>query len=228
VLGYDIERPHRVLVVTDERHSADDALFHAVRRSARDTGTGTLLVARASMIVVLADADGPRRGDWERLRGAVQREAGRRRCRVGVGDRCTRVADFPHSYRQAQLAIRVQEATGAVPQVAVFDELGVYQLFGELTDLEALEDFVTKWLGPLLDYDERKHSDLVLTLDRYLTAGGNYDASARAIGTHRSTLKYRLKRIREISHLDLRDPDTLFNLQLATRARTILLALRDV
>ncbi|MDQ1430288.1 MAG: hypothetical protein QOF40_890, partial [Actinomycetota bacterium] len=153
-LGYDLQRPHRVLVVTDDQQPPEDeALFHAVRRAARDTGTGTLLVARASMIVVLADADDPRSGVWERFRGAVQREVGRARCRVGVGDACTRVADFPRSYRQAQLALRVQEGTGADPRAAVFEELGVYQLFGELTDLEALEDFVMKWLGPLLDYD---------------------------------------------------------------------------
>jgi len=35
---------------------------------------------------------------------------------------------------------------------------------------------------------------------------------------HRSTVKYRLQRIREVSGLDLNDPNTRFNLQLATRA----------
>jgi DNA-binding PucR family transcriptional regulator len=37
---------------------------------------------------------------------------------------------------------------------------------------------------------------------------------------HRSTLRYRLQRIRTVSGLDLTDPDTRFNLQLATRAWT--------
>jgi hypothetical protein len=40
------------------------------------------------------------------------------------------------------------------------------------------------------------------------------------------TLKYRLQRIREISGLDLSDPDTRFNFQLATRAWQTLAALR--
>jgi DNA-binding PucR family transcriptional regulator len=228
-IGYDLQRPHRVLVVTDDhRPPEDEALFHAVRRAARDTGTGTLLVARSAMIVVLADADDPRSGVWERFRGAVQREVGRARCRVGVGDVCRQVADFPRSYRQAQLALRIQEGTGAGPQSAVYEELGVYQLFGDLTDLESLEEFAMKWLGPLLEYDAQKNSELVFTLDRYLAAGGSYDASAKAVGTHRSTLKYRLQRIRDISRLDLGDPDILFNLQLATRAWSTLLALRSV
>ena len=44
---------------------------------------------------------------------------------------------------------------------------------------------------------------------------------------HRSTLKYRLRRIREVSGYDLGVPDTQFNLQLATRAWRTLQALRQ-
>jgi DNA-binding PucR family transcriptional regulator len=180
------------------------------------------------MIVVLADAERGPPGTWERFRGAVQREVGGSRCRVGVGDLCARVADFPRSFRQAKLALRIQEAAGAESRATVFEDLGVYRLFGELPNLELLEEFVQQWLGALLEYDAHKNSDLVLTLDRYLAAGGNYTASADAIGTHRSTLKYRLQRIREISRHDLGDPDTLFSLQLATRAWSTLRALRNV
>jgi DNA-binding PucR family transcriptional regulator len=43
---------------------------------------------------------------------------------------------------------------------------------------------------------------------------------------HRSTLKYRLQRIRELTGFELGDPETLFNLQLATRAWLTLQALR--
>jgi len=57
-----------------------------------------------------------------------------------------------------------------------------------------------------------------MTLSEYLECGGNYDATARVLSVHRSTLKYRLRRIREVSGYDLRLPDTQFNLQLAARA----------
>ena len=51
--------------------------------------------------------------------------------------------------------------------------------------------------------------------------------SAKALSVHRSTLKYRLQRIGEISGHDLSDPDTSFNLQLAIRAWHTLAALRS-
>jgi hypothetical protein len=53
------------------------------------------------------------------------------------------------------------------------------------------------------------------------------DASAKALVVYRSTLKSRLQRIRELSGHDVNDPDSRFNLQLATRAWATLRALRS-
>jgi len=82
----------------------------------------------------------------------------------------------------------------------------------------AVEGFVREWLGALLDYDESKKSELVLTLSHYLECGGNYAESAATLRIHRSTLRYRLSRIREITGVDIRDVDNRFNLHAATRA----------
>ena len=223
-LGYDLERPHRVLVVEGRaRVRDDDAFFHAVRRAARDTGVGSLMVARGSAVVVLSDNDRP----WEAFRLAVLGGLGGGRCRVGVGGRCEEPESFPRSYQEATFALRLQGSSGGEDQVTVFDNLGVYGILSAVEDITGVERFVRSWLGALLDYDTRKHSDLVATLTGYLECGGNYDATAAALTVHRSTLKYRLQRIREISGYDLADPDVRFNLQLATRAWSTLGALRS-
>ena len=104
----------------------------------------------------------------------------------------------------------------------------MYRLFLGVDDVEGIERFVHEWLGGLLDYDAGKEgSELVATLGHYLDYGGNYEATAQALSVHRSTLKYRLRRIREISGHDLASPDILFNLQLASRAWRTLQALRS-
>jgi sugar diacid utilization regulator len=222
-LGYDLERPHRVVVVEGRgRSREDEAFFNAVRRAARDTESGTLLVARAGAVVVLSPADGP----WEPFRAAVLSELGGGRCRMGVGGPCARPADFPRSYREAQLALKMQDASKSSDLATVFGDLGIYRILAEVEDTAGIERFVQDWLGPLLDYDARKSSELVTTLSRYLECAGSYDATAKALCVHRSTLKYRLQRIREISGHDLACADTHFNLQLATRAWQTLSALR--
>jgi len=149
------------------------------------------------------------------------------RCRIGVGGQCQAVEDFPRSYREAELAMRVQKASGGPEQVTVYDDLGVYKVLASANDTSSIERFVDEWLARLIDYDSAHGTQLVLTLSEYLECGGNYDASAKALSVHRSTLKYRLNRIRQVSGYDLSHPDNQFNLQLATRAWRTLQALRQ-
>jgi sugar diacid utilization regulator len=222
-LGYALDKPHRVVVIeSPDLAGGGDTLFLAVRRAARDTGLGSFVVPQGRAVVMVAEAD---RG-WPELRAAVRDHLGGGRCRVGVGGPCVRPAEFPRSHHEAKLALRMQDTAGGADRITVFDDMGVYRILAEVQEADSIERFVRQWLGRLLDYDAEKRTDLVETLTRYLEHGGNYDATARAVAVHRSTLKYRLQRIREISGHDLTDPDTQFNLQLAARARQTLLALR--
>lgn len=218
-LGYDLDRPHRVVVVElrPGPAAATDTLLTAVREAARPFGASLMFMSRAGTIVMLV-ADVPHEGDrWTLLRDAVQVELGSR-CLIGVGTICRRPADFSRSHHEAELCGRMLHATGDPDGVAVYEDLGVYQLLSEVPDPQAVSRFIRRWLGALLDYDTSNGASLTLTLSRFLKGGGNYDKAATALSIGRSTLRYRLQRIRELSGHDLTDPDTRFNLQLATRA----------
>jgi sugar diacid utilization regulator len=223
-LDYDLQRPHRVLVIEGHGRTKDnDAFFQAVRHAAREEPAGTLLVARGAQVVLLADCE----ADWESLRNAVMRELGGGRARIGVGERCERIADFPRSYSQARLAMRLLATAEWDDRAVRFDDLGVYRLLIGNESLGEVERFVQQWIGPLLAYDQQRSADLVRTLSHYLDRGGKYEATAAALIVHRNTLKYRLQRIRQITGLDLSDPEVCFNLQLATRAWHTLTALHS-
>jgi DNA-binding PucR family transcriptional regulator len=222
-LGYNLRRPHRVVVATLEGRGDDEGFFDAVRRAASAVRVGSMLATRPHDVIVLADTEAP----WEQFRSYVVAELHGRSCRIGVGGRCSELADFPRSCREAELALRIQRTLGGPDQVTLFDDLGVYQVLATASDTSAMERFVTRWLGPLIDYDNDHGAQLVLTLSEYLDCGGSYDASSRALSVHRSTLKYRLRRIREVSGYDLGHPATHFSLQLATSAWSTLQALRQ-
>jgi sugar diacid utilization regulator len=223
-LGYDLGRPHRVVAVEPRLdHGADmEAFGLAVRTAASTIGAGSLIAARTADVIVLADAD----VSWPRLHGSIQDEPPGWPCSVGIGGSTREVADFPRSHHEAQLALRIQKAIGQAEQVTVFDDLGVYQLLATEADTSAMEAFVQEWLGHLMDYDAVHGAQLITTLSEFLACGGSYSEAARALLVHRSTLKYRLRRIREISGHDLGAADVQFNLQVATRAWRTLQALR--
>jgi DNA-binding PucR family transcriptional regulator len=222
-LGYDLQRPHRVVVVEGHgRERGNDTLFQAVRRAAREEPAGSLLVARGTQVVLLAD----READWESLRLAVIRELGDGAARIAVGEQCSSVADFPRSFRQARLAMHLLQTAEWEDRAVRFEDLGVYRLLIGNDTLDEVERFVQQWIGPLLAYDRQRGADLVRTLGHYLDRGGNYEATAAALIVHRNTLKYRLQRIRQITGHDLSDPETCFNLKLATRSWQTMRALQ--
>jgi hypothetical protein len=228
-LGFDVGRPYRVVVVEPQldgdRDVDMDAFAQAVRRAARDTRSGAFFSRRDDEVVVLSPTDGP----WTALRAAVAAEPGGGDCRVGVGERCDDIADLPSSWRQATLALRLHDALDEIGDVVEFERMGIYRLLVETVESVGVERFVRDWLrplAPLLDYDADNRSELVGTLSQYLRCGGRYDATARALSVHRSTLRYRLQRIREVTGRDLNDPDTVFDLQMATRAWRTLARLR--
>ncbi len=224
VFQHDLNLSHRVVVFEGRGRTRDeDQFFTAVRRTARDFGLGSLLVARAGTVVLLTDRD----VKWEDVQATVIRELAGGNCRIGVGGLTHGPDDFPTSHREAVLALNLLNGKAGAHHVVAFDDLGVYRLLASTKDSREIEKFVAQWLGPLLEYDERRHSELVLTLYRYLECGGRYDETAGALLIHRSTLKYRLQRIRDISQLPIGDADVNFNLQLACRAWSTLKALRS-
>jgi sugar diacid utilization regulator len=214
-LGYDLGRPHRVVVAEGSDRSGDDEVFvGAVRRTAAELGVGSVVVAYEGAAVLLCDAD----TRWPLFRQRTVAALTGGRCRLGIGTQCRHPREFASSHRQARLAVKLQAVCSGTDQVTEYEHLGVYQLLSQCDDPAAVDQLTRRWLQPLLDADARRGSQLVATLAAYLEHGGNYDATARSLSVHRSTLKYRLQRIREVSGYDLTDRDTRFNLQLSCRA----------
>jgi DNA-binding PucR family transcriptional regulator len=221
-LGYDLQRPHWVIVAEGRGRTRDDEFFfHSIRRAARELSVGELIVSRKGAIVILAN----RQVDWEEFRQTILRELGGGRCRLGIGAQGGKPADFVRSYREALLALKMLRSYSHDDRSLSFDASGVYRLLCGVEDLAHVDGFVREWLGKLIDYDTQKGSDLVKTLSHYLEYGGSCDSAAGTLFVHRSTVKYRLQRVREITGFDLNDPNVRFNLQLSTRAWQTLQAL---
>jgi len=220
-LGYDIDRPHRAVLV-ERATSKVGLLAPAVRRAAQHFNQGTpLMTSRAAGVVLLVDHELP----WGAFADAVDEENGGSH-RVGIGS-LRGAGDFHQSASEAELALVLTDKLGRRGQVTLFEDLGVWCLLAAHSDPSQLADFVRQWLGVLIDYDAAHQADLTATLVAYLHNDRAYDATAQQLAIHRSTLRYRLGRIEGLSGRDLRDPEHRFNLGLACRAWTTLKAFGD-
>jgi DNA-binding PucR family transcriptional regulator len=71
---------------------------------------------------------------------------------------------------------------------------------------------------PLEDYDREHNSDLIRTLSVFFDMNANASETAERLFLHRNSLAYRLDRIRQITGLDLKSPETRLALQLGLLA----------
>jgi DNA-binding PucR family transcriptional regulator len=131
--------------------------------------------------------------------------------RVGVSGRHD-VTTLRQSIREAESALRMSSAA-----VVTFDDLGVWRLLAQ-ADPERIASYIDEWIGPLVEYDADHRAHLVDTLAAFLAGQGAQASIAIKLHIHRSTLKYRLGRVRELTGRDLSDSEVRFNLELACRA----------
>lgn len=135
------------------------------------------------------------------------------------------VLQAPDGLRQVRyaLALRRQGALRAnVISTASVDDLGLYSLLYPLWGSEAVERFRADLLSSLDRYDQQhKQSDLIGTLDVYLSLGGALAEASERLGIHRNTLSYRLQRIEDLTGRDLSQPQQRLLLRVALLARSL-------
>jgi sugar diacid utilization regulator len=216
--GHDLRGPHHVVVVQWRGRRTDDAVAEAVGHTVAALQLKSLTSRRSGMVVLLVHG----RPDGDRLHQELAAQLGNWAGAIGIGGHCEAPSEFPRSYSEAVRALNIRQGSRAPHGATAFDQLGIYRILDTGESRDEIESFVREWLGSLLDYDALKHADLVRTLSQYFECGGNYDETAAALIIHRSTLRYRLGRIREITQLNLNDVDSRLNLHVATRAWQVL------
>jgi sugar diacid utilization regulator len=210
-IGHDLDTPHQVVAVdwSGATHAHD-----TVTRATNTLGIRCLSGSNGDMVVLVAASPVPATDLYDLL----CRELGSTGGAVGVGGRADSVAELPRSFGEATRALELRRDSRAPDGLSMFDELGLYRILHAGQDSAEIERYVREWLGPLLEYDDRHHADLTNTLFRYLECGGNYTTTANTLRIHRSTLRYRLRRIRDVGDIDFHDVDSRLNLHVAARA----------
>jgi sugar diacid utilization regulator len=222
-LGHDLHGPHHVLAVRWPEAQDEAGVVLAVQRAVRLCDIDAL-VARQSDAVVVVAAPPESWGaahHWGELHSALSEILPGPRGSIGVGEVHDSPAELPRSYSEALHALAMVEWSRG-SGVMTFEELGVLRLLFTSQDKHGVEQFVRDWLGVLIDYDRARSTELVTTLSRYYGCGGNYDATAAALHVHRSTLRYRLQRIRDLTGHDLGAADCRLDLEIATQAWQVL------
>jgi len=234
LFNWDIFKPHRVavldLALEDEAWHENDILGQQARKTAIFDELKSKLASYDSdilfakkddvyVLIVPEDKEGTdERKYWaqlaDKLQKWLQQSTIRSRGTCSIGGVAYHPDDYYTCYRQAMQALHVLTHQSAPQSYAFFDDLGSYTILHLIKDTAEAQDFKQNYLKKLLDYSNANQMDLFQTLRAYLEQNGNLKKTSEHLFIHRSTLLYRLGRIKEILNIDIDHAETRFNLMM--------------
>jgi purine catabolism regulator len=153
------------------------------------------------------------------LRTAVVERLGEQDVRAGAGG-VVPPGEAGRSLREARYALQVCRLEGW--EAAGFEDLGTYRLLLSMTDPDALRAFADSLLAPVDAYDREHGGELQASLRAFLQHNARWETAAAELFVHRHTLRYRMRKVEELTGRDLGSSFDRMEFWLALRARELL------
>ncbi|MET9319091.1 GAF domain-containing protein [Streptomyces sp. NPDC003038] len=209
-LGVNLTRPHSVFVMHGETAARRRLLAVAAREGRARSGLAGL---HHDHVVLVAPTDEP--GRTARGLAAEVSQAVGSPVTVGAAGPAAGAAGLSAAHAEAHRCLSALQALGHTGHGGALSDLGfVGVLLGDHADLAA---YVRKTLGPVLDYDTQRGTDLVGTLDAYFAQGASLSRTRTALHVHVNTVVQRLERVGSVLGEDWNTPARALEIQLALR-----------
>ncbi|MGF1428369.1 helix-turn-helix domain-containing protein [Kitasatospora sp. LaBMicrA B282] len=212
-LGTDLDAAHLILVAQSPAGSPTKLAAAGLQHL---FGRGGICTEHAGTTVILlphqpgTDPSAAARGTAERLTRLTGTPV-----TVAAAGPAAGPAALATAHAQAQRCLHAMHALGRTGEGGCAADLGfVGVLLGDGHDVAG---FVAGVLGPLLEYDARRGTDLVGTLRTYFACGQNLTLAKDELHIHVNTVAQRLDRIQAILGADWNSPERGLELQLALR-----------
>ncbi|WP_238384606.1 helix-turn-helix domain-containing protein [Segeticoccus rhizosphaerae] len=209
----DPDEPHVVLVV----RGAGDQPRRSLVLSTQSALDGAGLVGEHDgdvVAVIGAGEAGPP------ARQVAQRLGRRARVTVGAAGPTSELAALPDLHAEAARTVAALTALGREGDGAAAADLGFAGLVVGSSPQIGL--FVDTVLGPVADYDRRRRTELLTTLEAYFAAGCSPRHAADSLHVHVNTVAQRIERISALLGSDWQQPERSLEIQLALRLRRLL------
>jgi purine catabolism regulator len=147
--------------------------------------------------------------------------------RAGCG-RAVASAEARRTFHEARCALEARVLAGngengAEPTsgVATYRDLGSFQLLLSLQDDDALRLFCDSILGPIEASEGPYGGELMRSLEAFIEENGQWERAAKRLYCHRHTLRYRIRKVEELTGRNLSSARDRIEFWLALRGREL-------
>jgi len=209
--GWDLRNKRAVMLVCWDHQEITPQrqrlLATAVTHIIRDCRPESLIFERESEILILPqlpDACDPQTAQEimqslaQRLLNNLPSHLKNASVVVAIGGVQPSFKEIVPSYQEARRAMAMRQRLSLRYPVVTFQDVRIFSLLERhLEDDEAVSLF-QRTIGPLVEYDDKHNTELVHTAEVYFDCNYRLQQAANQLLIHPSSLKYRLRRIREI------------------------------
>jgi PucR family transcriptional regulator, purine catabolism regulatory protein len=208
------------------RVSDPSAPATAVERILQREQIPSLVAIRAGLLCAVVDVQGKNGSSSldpielaSKIRGELSARFGEVRA---AASRVAATHSLRMSFHEARCALEaVRLRNGDAPDVASYEDLGAFQLLLSLQDDEALLSYCRSVLGPIEQGEGEYGDELVRSLDVFIEHNGHWEKAAGALYCHRHTLRYRIRRIEQLTGRDFSSARDRIEFWLALRGREL-------
>jgi PucR family transcriptional regulator, purine catabolism regulatory protein len=217
-----------VLVLAPQR-TLRAAVEDSLARALADEAPAGLTAGNGRFSCVLLPAG--RGGDEElfalaeRIRARVADEIGQP-VDAGAG-RVVASGELRRAFHEARCALEALGLAGGHDggprgELATYRDLGSFQLLLSLQDDEALRLFCDSILAPIEEGEGAYGGELMRSLEAFIECNGQWERAARQLYCHRHTLRYRIRRVEELTGRSLDSARDRIDFWLALRGRELI------
>jgi sugar diacid utilization regulator len=206
----DLYQPHIVVIARSEGNALGRLAVWASAFSHHRNGLKTMHRGCAVLLLPGTDAAATARTAFDNLSGLLRDPV-----TVSASSPVRDPASIFHGYREALRCLEAMTALGVSGRCTTARELGFLGIL--LADNHDVDGFVHAAIGPLLDYDRLRSTELTRTLEVYFEAGNSPTYAAKKLHVHPNTVARRLERISELLGPQWQEPAQTLEVQLALR-----------
>jgi DNA-binding PucR family transcriptional regulator len=210
----DLEAPHAVVVARPAGGDPQRTAFSALHFASTHDALSLVRGGEAVLVVPNTAPDVAARQIAQELGAALGHPV-----TAGGAGPASGPEQFAPAYREAARCLESLLALGRVGDGASAADLGfVGLLLGERRDVAG---FLAATIGPVVEYDRRRGTALVGTLEAYFGHGGSLARAAEMLHVHVNTVAQRLDRISQLLGDDWQQPERALEVQLALRLHRV-------
>ncbi len=204
----------------DDPSAAEPALERALAADACPAVVAPHAVGSRELLCAVVDAADRDPVDLaSEARRALVKERGAARA---AASRPAPPEQLRHSFHEARCALEATAlSNGNEPDVASWRDLGAFTLLLSIQDDEALGLYCDSVLGPVEEGDEEYGGELLRSLEAFIEQNGQWERAARQVFCHRHTLRYRMRKVEDLTGRDLSRAHDRIEFWLALRAREL-------